>query len=320
MDGVPQLRDGERLQAPSIEGAKAHGSLRIALLTILDTQMPKEPEGNQPTPVQVLGIDAAWTAHNPSGVALVQRAADGWQCLALAPSYDSFLAIAAGEPWDQGRKAQGSEPDPEALLEACHQLAGQPVDCVSVDMPLATTPITSRRAADTAIASLFGPKGCAVHSPSALRPGAIADQLRERFAELGVALHTTTPARQGPALIECYPHVALLALLNRNYRVPYKVSRSALYWKAERPPVAERVRRLLAEFTAIHQALSQRISAIPLTLPQPHEVTTLSSLKPVEDMLDALICAWIGIEHLEGRTFGLGDTTAAIWLPANLMG
>ena len=58
MDGVPQLRDGERLQAPSIEGAKAHGSLRIALLTILDTQMPKEPEGNQPTPVLVRGIDA----------------------------------------------------------------------------------------------------------------------------------------------------------------------------------------------------------------------------------------------------------------------
>ena len=312
--------DEERLQAPSIEGADAHGSLRSALLTILDTQMPKEPEGNQPTPVLVLGIDAAWTAHNPSGVALVQRAADGWQCLALAPSYDSFLAIAAGEPWDQGRRAQGSEPDPEALLEACHQLAGQPVDCVSVDMPLATTPITSRRAADTAIASLFGPKGCAVHSPSALRPGAIADQLRERFAEFGVPLHTTTPHRQGPALIECYPHVALLALLNRHYRLPYKVSRSAQYWKAEQPPIAERIRRLLAEFTAIHQALSQRISAIPLTRPQPHEVTTISSLKPAEDMLDALICAWIGIEHIEGRTTGLGDATAAIWVPANLMG
>jgi predicted RNase H-like nuclease len=315
---IPQLRDEERLQAPSIEGADAHGSLRSALLTILDTQMPKEPEGNQPTPVLVLGIDAAWTPHNPSGVALVQRAANGWQCLALAPSYDSFLAIAAGEAWDQSRKAQGSEPDPAALLEACKQLAGQPVDCVSVDMPLATTPITSRRYADTAIASSFGPKGCAVHSPSAERPGTIADQLRERFAELGVPLHTTTPPRQGPALIECYPHVALLALLNRDYRVPYKVSRSAQYWKAERPPIAERLRRLLAEFTAIHQALSQRISAIPLTLPQSHEVTTLSSLKPVEDMLDALICAWIGIEHLEGRTIGLGDATAAIWVPQAL--
>ena len=175
---------------------------------------------------------------SPSGVALVQRAADGWQCLAVAPSYNAFLALAAGIPWDQGRKAQGSEPDPEALLAACQQLAGQPVDCVSVDMPLATTPITSRRAADTAIASLFGPKGCAVHSPSAERPGTIADQLRERFAELGVLLQTTTPARQGPALIECYPHVALLALLNRNYRVPYKVSRSTQYRKAEQPPSA----------------------------------------------------------------------------------
>ncbi|QNJ05674.1 conserved hypothetical protein DUF429 [Synechococcus sp. MEDNS5] len=267
----------------------------------------------------VLGIDAAWTTHNPSGVALAQRAAEGWQCLALAPSYDAFLAIAAGEPLDTSRKAQGSEPDPAALLAACQQLAGQPVDCVSVDMPLATTPITSRRAADTSIASRFGPKGCAVHSPSAERPGAIADQLRERFAELGVALHTTTTARKGPALIECYPHVALLALLKRDYRVPYKVSRSAQYWKAEQPPIAERFRRLLGEFTAIHQALSQRISAIPLTLPQPNEVTTLSSLKPMEDMLDALICAWIGIEHLDGRTVGLGDATAAIWLPAKLM-
>jgi len=49
-------------------------------------------------------------------------------------------------------------------------------------------------------------------------------------------------------------------------------------------------------------------------------VTTLSSLKPVEDMLDALICAWIGIEHLEGSTVGLGDATAAIWVPASLAG
>lgn len=220
----------------------------------------------------VLGIDAAWTTHNPSGVALAQRAAEGWQCLALAPSYDSFLAIAAGEPLDTSRKAQGSEPDSAALLEACQKLAGQAVDCVSVDMPLATTPITSRRAADTAIASRFGPKGCAVHSPSAERPGAIADQLRERFAELGVGLHTTTPARQGPALIECYPHVALLALLNRDYRVPYKVSRSAQYWKAKKLTRRERIERLLKEFQDIKASLDDHISGIPAFIPAPSEV------------------------------------------------
>lgn len=44
----------------------------------------------------VLGIDAAWTATQPSGVALVRRDADGkGQCLALAPSYASFLALAS---------------------------------------------------------------------------------------------------------------------------------------------------------------------------------------------------------------------------------
>ena len=74
-----------------------------------------------------------------------------------------------GHPWDGSRKAQGSEPDPVALLQASKQIANAEVSCVSVDMPLATTPITSRRAADTAIFSRFRPKGCAVHSPSAGR-------------------------------------------------------------------------------------------------------------------------------------------------------
>ena len=280
--------------------------------------MPHQPDPSNGS--CVLGIDAAWTAHHSSGIALVQRTKAGSKCLAVAPSYDSFLALASGQALDPEQKPKGSMPEPAALLQASKRLSGAEVSCVSVDMPLATTPITCRRAADTAIASRFGARGCAVHSPSAERPGAIADQLRADFAALGVPLHTSDSDQLSPALIECYPHVALLALLNRNYRVPYKVSRSAQYWKAEQPSMAERIRRLLAEFTAIYQALSQRISDIPLSLPQPSEVTTLASLKPVEDMLDALICAWIGIEHLEGRTAGLGDATAAIWVPANLMG
>ena len=70
---------------------------------------------NQPDPDNghcVLGIDAAWTAHNPSGVALVQRAAEEWRCLSLAPSYNAFLALAAGEPWDASQKAQAVSPTP----------------------------------------------------------------------------------------------------------------------------------------------------------------------------------------------------------------
>ena len=251
-------------------------------------------------------------------MARVQRKAEPWQCLALAPSYDRFLAIAAGEAWDQSRKVQGSEPDPAALLKACHQLAGQPVDCVSVDMPLATTPITSRRAADTAISSRFGPRGCAVHSPSAERPGAIVDQLLADFTALGYPLHTNGSDQAAPSLIECYPHVALLVLLKRDYRVPYKVSCSGQYWKAEQLSRRERIERLLDQFGAIKAGLDAHISGIPDFIPEPSEGTTLASLKPVKDMLDGLICAWIGIEHLEGRTVGLGDHTAAIWVPQTL--
>ena len=69
-------------------------------------------------------------------------------------------------------------------------------------MPLATSPITSRRAVDTSISSRFGPKGCAVHSPSAERPGAIADQLSADFAALGVPLHTNGSDPAAPDLIE----------------------------------------------------------------------------------------------------------------------
>ncbi len=83
----------------------------------------------------VLGIDAAWTAHQPSGIALVQRTNAGWTCLAIAPSYESFKAQASGPGWDPQKKATGSTPDPAALLEALKQFAGAEFSCVSNAMP-----------------------------------------------------------------------------------------------------------------------------------------------------------------------------------------
>ena len=56
----------------------------------------------------VLGIDAAWTAREPSGVALVQRQASPWRCIAVAPSYAAFTALAEGHVPDWSRPATGS--------------------------------------------------------------------------------------------------------------------------------------------------------------------------------------------------------------------
>ena len=98
------------------------------------------------------------------------------------------------------------------------------------------------------------------------------------------------------------------------------MSRLGKYWKADQLTRSERIERLLEQFQAIKDGLDQHISGIPDFIPEPSEVTTLASLKPVEDMLDGLICAWIGIEHLQGRTVGLGDDSAAIWIPQQLQG
>ena len=113
-------------------------------------ETPDSGKGNA-----VLGIDAAWTAHQPSGIALVQNTATGWSCLAVAPSHEAFINQASGRDWDPKQKTNGSKPDPATLLGASKQIAGAELSCVSVDMPLATTPITSRRAADTAISCLL---------------------------------------------------------------------------------------------------------------------------------------------------------------------
>ena len=107
-------------------------------------------------------------------------------------------------------------------------------------------------------------------------------------------------------------------MLKRDYRVPYKVSRSGKYWKDEQLTRHERIERLLEQFQRIKAGLDQHIRSIPDFIPDPCEVTSLASLKSVEDMLDGLICAWVGLEHLEGRTVGLGDDTAAIWVPASV--
>src|SRR6185295_11338665 len=240
----------------------------------------------------ILGIDAAWTATEPSGVALVASRDNGWRCLAVAPSYESFLDLTRGVPvpWEQGR-LPGSVPDVKRLLQAAEERAGAAVDIVTIDMPVATEPITGRREADNAVSRRFGAKGCAVHSPSTKRPGALGAALTADFLAAGYPVATAlTQSRLGPALVEVYPHPALLTLLNCKYRVKYKISRARRFW----PNPAERIGAVLDAFQRIHAALIEKLGPTGLILPAEEEVRSLSRLKRYEDTLDALVCAWVG--------------------------
>ena len=162
----------------------------------------------------ILGIDAAWTATEPSGVALVSNDHGRWQCIAVAPSYNSFVALAAGSAVDWTLRPVASAPDPKQLLTAVQTLAGAKVDLVTVDMPIATEPFDNRRAADNVVSRGFGARHCGAHSPTKERPGAQGAAFSEAFAELGFAVGTTATAVQSyPRLLEVYPHKEVQDLL-----------------------------------------------------------------------------------------------------------
>ena len=263
----------------------------------------------------LLGIDAAWTPQEPSGISLLSGdEASGWCCVGLAPSYQAFLDLAAGTPVDWRARPIGGPIDAERLLAAARGLTASSIEVIAIDMPLSTSPITRRRAADRCISQRFGARGASTHSPSAERPGPLSDSLRADFATHGFSLATAHGPNRTPALIEVYPHVSLLDLTGAEYRLPYKVTRSYKYWPGTSP--TERTRRLLAELASILQHLSGRLDGIRLELPAAADVASFEELKRYEDALDSLVCAWSALCYRRQEAHPCGDNTAAIWYPA----
>jgi predicted RNase H-like nuclease len=263
----------------------------------------------------ILGIDAAWTKNQPSGVALAQSTALGWQCIAIAPSYDTFIALSRGIPVDWNAPSiPGGVPPVAKLLEATARLTRAPLSVVEIDMPVATVPITGRRAADNMISKTFGNRGCSTHSPGIDRPGDLGAILSREFQSLGYTIATASdPSGTVDRLIEVYPHPALLSLLRRNRRVPYKVSKARKYWPAL--PASERKKAILNALHEIRDGLKAEMDVFELPLPPLNTVTTQRMLKRFEDALDAVICAWVGTRYIGKKALAFGDSTAAIWCP-----
>jgi predicted RNase H-like nuclease len=266
------------------------------------------------SPGVVLGIDAAWTAGKPSGVALAVRQAGRWRLRAVAPSYDHFLAMARGGALPA--RPLGSLPDAAALIAAAARIAGAAVTLVAIDMPLALTPIVARRAADNAIARQFGARHCSTHSPSAARPGALSDALRAGFAAAGYPLQMRDATAGG--LIEVYPHPALVVLANAARRLPYKAGNSAKYWPGE--SLDTRRRLLREQWSRIAALLGSRLDDIADHLPPLPDPATGVETKAHEDMLDAIVCAWVGVTALTGEAVAYGDDDSAIWVPREPIG
>lgn len=262
--------------------------------------MPREPRA-------VLGIDAAWTDNHGSGIALLAESSTGWCCVRVAPSLSAFMPGLV-------RDGTGLRLDAELpiALETCQRLLGHDrIEVVAVDMPLSNRSIACRRQADNTISRLFGHCQCAVHSPTPTRPGAFGRRLHEHLADAGFRLATQSGVGR-QTLIEVYPHVALLGMMQLSMRLPYKATKTGKYWPGV--TIDERKRRLVQQWQGIIQRLRVDISGIELDLPTDPAARSFPELKQLEDALDALVCAWMALQYLNGAAVPEGDSDAAIWI------
>jgi predicted RNase H-like nuclease len=213
-------------------------------------------------------------------------------------------------------KMPGSGPSVKRLLEATSRLTDAHVSVVAIDMPVATIPITGRRVADNDISKTYGSRKCSTHSPSIGRPGDMGAALSRDFQSIGYQIATTSdPPGSLNRLVEVFPHTALLSLLGRQERVRYKVSKASKYWP--NLPTSQRRHLILQELCAIRTGLQAEFGLFDLPLPAVGTITTQRMLKRFEDALDALICAWVGTRYAEKNAVAFGDSTAAIWCPAD---
>jgi predicted RNase H-like nuclease len=258
----------------------------------------------------VLGIDAAWTSTQPSGVALVRETPKRWQLVAVAASYHAYH-MQAGALEKSLENSEVFKPVASDLLATSHALCGAPVDLIAIDMPLSHQPITGRRISDNLVSRLYGSRKCGTHTPSAIRPGRISDVLKQGFEAAGYSLLTHMPAAHG--LIEAYPHPALVELTSAPERLPYKAKKIGKYWPELN--AAERRIQLFRKWDEIVIALDREIDGVADALPKVQTQASGAALKAYEDALDAVICAWIGICALTGTALPYGDDNSAIWIP-----
>lgn len=116
-----------------------------------------------------------------------------------------------------------------------------------------------------------------------------------------------------PGLLEVYPHPALVELMRAERRLPYKHGKIRNYWPTESP--ANRRTKLFETWRTIVACLDEDIPGASDVLQLPPFEAPSWELKAFEDMLDAVICAWVGICAFEGTAMPFGDETSAIWIP-----
>jgi len=263
-----------------------------------------------------IGIDAAWTVRQSSGVCLL-KSIEGTECeiVRLGRSYDEFSQGSIN--WSQ--KVSGLTASLSDVLNACADVNARP-DCIAVDMPIASYHIKSRRDCETAISKAYGRKGASTHNPNEERPGMISVKLYDFMIENGYNWMTNGMKHFSNSLIEVYPHTAIIEYLDLDYRYEYKVSKKNKYKSWSHLSATQKQDNLIRNLNYLVFSLSKRVPNIydffeELSLDIKHKQ---SQLKGYEDALDSVICALTGIDFIVGNVVGFGNEKGTIWVPKQL--
>ena len=269
----------------------------------------------------IIGVDAAWSESHPSGIAVLDIGGSKPALIDVARSYYEFEHCCVRRTIDWTTKPVIGKISLKTLIEVT--LARRPssqIAVIAVDMPLSYQPIIGRRVSDNFLSLRYGSKWASTHTPTAQHPGKISDDFMLEALELGYPLATKNIQPESPCLIEVYPHPAIIELMGLDKRLPYKVAKRKSYNKHHAPPltVDQEWACLLSAQDRLYDALCMQIDEIDGFINRPSSIIETygrTAAKPVEDMLDAIICCWVGYCFFKGNIESFGDDTSAIWVP-----
>lgn len=212
---------------------------------------------NKFSDVVFLGVDLGWYG-KPSGLASIAIGRDGLYLRNLDRLENS-----------------------DEILDWIRNQAGGGSAVVAVDAPLVIRNRTGIRDAERDLNHEFRRFHAGCHAANLGRP--FAEKVlsfSRRLSALGFAHGAEMTARQnGRFQIEVHPHAATVSLFDLPRIVKYKRGR-----RADRAKELRRLRQLMLS------RLPSLDPALPLRLPGvPHR----GNLKPVEDKIDAVLCAYI---------------------------
>ncbi|WP_417438944.1 DUF429 domain-containing protein [Idiomarina sp.] len=225
------------------------------------------------------GIDLAWTAKHPTGIAFGKLKGDVVTVTDIA--HDVLT--------------------PDSI---CEEFKGRRVEGVAIDAPTIINNQTGMRECEKAIGRSFGQKKASC-MPSNLEkyPNHPAVELSQKLETQGFQHLTTDKKFQ----VECYPHPAIINMFGLPERLKYK--------KKKGMKVADQVhgqRRLgwllrsLENSPVLRLKIANHVQVGHFKFDQEHNLVG-SEVKAHEDKLDAIVCLYVAALHAIGHTSILGS-------------